>query len=260
MTVSVADLKTKFHNHCFDEFAAAMDHVLTLAEFRRPVIFGANSSDCAEVIPEDAILYNAEPIAVHPRPLTLLARTDRVVWDYSAANVTRWRELDVKAIHCPVGYHETMTSIAETKQDIDVLFYGTKNVRRTHLLDRLTSAGIRVLCLPYNTYGTTRDRWIARAKVVLNLHFHDPGTFEIFRVSHLLANRKCVLTEGGGQDEQLEAFAKRSCAYAHPFQLIEACHGLLADDKARQAQAHAGHFAFTNTSLADNVRKAITES
>ena len=39
--------------------------------------------------------------------------------------------------------------------------------------------------------------WIARSKIVLNLHQYDAQVFEIVRVSYLLANRRAVVSERG---------------------------------------------------------------
>lgn len=49
---------------------------------------------------------------------------------------------------------------------------------------------------PWMVMGDERDQYIARAKVVLNMHrFQETKVFEIARVSYLLANRKAVVSE-----------------------------------------------------------------
>jgi hypothetical protein len=56
----------------------------------------------------------------------------------------------------------------------------------------------------FGCYGEERDALIARARIVLNVHYYESKVFEVVRVSYLLANRKCVLSESGS-DIDLEA-------------------------------------------------------
>ena len=61
---------------------------------------------------------------------------------------------------------------------------------------------------PFNAYGGKRDALIARAKVVLNIHYYAAQVFEIVRVSYLLANSKAVVTEIG-PDTDLDETERR---------------------------------------------------
>lgn len=54
------------------------------------------------------------------------------------------------------------------ERDIDVLFYGSITPRRARILESLSAAGIQVTAL-YGVLGAERDRYIDRAKVVLDL-------------------------------------------------------------------------------------------
>ena len=49
--------------------------------------------------------------------------------------------------------------------------------------------------------GAERDALIARARLVLNLHFYPTAIFELVRVSYLLANGKAVVAECGPETE-----------------------------------------------------------
>ena len=81
-------------------------------------------------------------------------------------------------------------------EDIDVLFVGSVNERRLIVLKQLAAQGINVDAR-FNLYGAERDAFVARARIILNVHFYDARLFEIVRVSYLLANRKCVVSETG---------------------------------------------------------------
>jgi hypothetical protein len=276
-TVRVADLDRKPHNACFLDFASALADALRALghevvppgdpEPGRLILLGANDADSPVDAPPDAILYNTEQVAVSVVPFRLISRVDRVVWDYSMANVQLLRSFSVRAVHCPVGYVPSMTTIDPKVSEFDVLFYGWMNNRRKDILDALTRAKLKVVAL-CGVYGKERDAFIARSKIVLNLHYHERSIFEIFRVSHLLANKKCVVTEGGGEDEELEAFAKRSCFYvprparaSNVGEIVSACllccvsgHRETVDLAAR------GHEAFKRLDLVESVRRALAAS
>lgn len=256
---------------CFEDFAHAVARVLralghdTRTDWTgRLIMFGANNMlDSVGTLPSDAISYNAEQIAAVKLSrlfVNVEQYKDRFVWDYSEANAAKLRDLGFKrVVMCPVGYEPKMTSIAPVDEDIDVLFYGSLNPRRKEILNRLAAAGLRVLRL-FNIYGAERDAVIARAKVVLNMHHYERGVFEIFRVSHLLANRKCVVSEGDGCDAGLEAFAERATRLVSYDRLAEACRELVGDAGARVSLAERGHAEFTKIDLVENVRVALEAS
>ena len=87
-------------------------------------------------------------------------------------------------------------------------------------------------------YGEARDQFIARSKVVLNLHYYDSKVFEIVRVSYLLSNFKAVVAECGTgtsiDPDLLQAL--RAVPYDG---LVEACVALVQDETARRALPNA---------------------
>lgn len=265
------------HARCFEDFARALGYALrdlghevghpTTMPEGRLLLFGANNLiDVEGRMPQDAIIYNAEQLGAHDlvRASWLLQNFQqyrtRVVWDYSSLNIERLRGLGLEhPVLCPVGYHPSMETIVPGEEDIDVLFYGSVNAERRAIFHALEQAGLRFVHL-FGVYGAERDVLIARSKVVLNLRFYQGGPFEIFRVSHLLANRRCVVTEAGGGDPALEAFARRACRYAEREEIVEACQELVANARARRAQAETGYEAFRQTSLVENARRAVEAS
>jgi len=166
------------------------------------IILGAHllSEEDMAIIPECSIIYNFEQITDDPACLTpaLLALYNRHdIWDYSQKNITALRKKGItsRITHVPVGYAEILTKIAKAPvQDIDVLFYGSINERRRIVLDQLEQAGLKVERL-FGVYGEERDKYIARSKIVLNMHYYESKIFEHVRVSYLLANRKAVVSE-----------------------------------------------------------------
>lgn len=257
----------------------------------RPIVFGAQNmhsvdwpGDPGSFCPDNAILYNSEQTGargVNPKSIFDAVKTwrTRVVWDYSNVNAGVLRSLGCeRVVHCPVGYTPAMTRIKPLPpedEDIDVLFVGSVattesifGVKKSgfNLLDRgqilndCVRAGLKVKHI-FGLYAEDVDPYIARAKIVLNLHYYEGAVFEIFRCSQLLANRKCVITEDGGVDEELEAFAKQAMVYTKRKDVVDKCVELAkALPEVRRAHALRGFDHFTRTNLANNIKRALEQS
>ena len=215
-----------------------------------PIVFGAHhlSESGERKLPADAILYNFEQLRdgapwFQPRYLALLRRFR--VWDYSLANIDYLRRSSIspEARHVPVGYVPQWTRIESTEQDIDVLFFGRLTDRRKRVLHALADLGFEVRFL-VGVFGQERDRWIARSKVVLNIHAQAGGLFEYLRVLSLLANRKAVVPEPGVADE-LDPGLARGLEVVPYDRLIESCVRLIRNPDARLALADAGYKSIT---------------
>ncbi|HEX4767556.1 MAG TPA: glycosyltransferase, partial [Lichenihabitans sp.] len=92
--------------------------------------------------------------------------------------------------------------------------------------------------------------------VVLNLHFYDSAIFEVVRVSYLLANGICVLSESDEGDPDVAPFRDGLviCAYAD---LVERCAALVADEAARALVAKAGQDRMMVRHQADLLRETM---
>lgn len=249
------------------EFVPVEKSVRTL-DAARPIIFNAHRM--LDAPPADAIIYNAEQVPAGPYaddPVTmaswapyLSALRSHVVWDYSATNIERLRALGCERVaHCPVGYYPQEPIAPAAVEDVDVLFVGSMNERRAMLMYDLGAAGLKIKTL-FGVYGEERDRWIARSKVALNVHFYPNPVFEIFRCAHLFANKKCVVTESGGCDPDLERLAREACAYVPYKQIVETCRALVADEELRSAYAVRGHEAHAAIDQLVCVREALGAS
>jgi hypothetical protein len=222
----------------------------------------------ASEVPEGSIIYNFEQIhggSKWIKPVYVdLVRSFRC-WDYSPRNITMWNRYCPEAtpVHVPLGYTPELSRIEPTAdEDIDVLFYGIINERRAEILNKLHQAGLNVRVL-VGKFGAERDALIARAKVVLNVHFFDTKIFELPRVSYLLANRKAVVSEVG-QDTEMERDLAEAVAGVRYEALVQKCVELVFDDAARRRVADAGFRIFAQrdeaailaTALADRSMKA----
>lgn len=229
----------------------------------RNIVLGAHLLDAASLmkLPASTIIYNTEPLGLHGAKgldKLPLAANRLEIWDYSLRNLAIWRSLGVsRQIHyLPPGYTRSLTRIeAAVEQDIDILFYGSLNPRRYRVLDALTQRGVKLGHL-FGVYGKERDAAIARAKLVLNLHFYEAGIFESVRVSYLLANSKAVVAEVN-PDTEIEPWYL-DAVQASPYEsLVESCMRLLADAPARQALEQSGFTLMQQHHIASLLRPMV---
>lgn len=264
------------HVVCFEDLAHALTIALRkagheISDFDNPgrvIALGVNNtSDPWDKIPKDMIIFNTEQVGAVEDPRFHMRNLDQykkhVIWDYSAQNVQKLRDAGCKrAVHCPVGYVEGMRKVEplnSKEEDIDVLFYGALNDRRKDIIIALENSGLKVTTL-FNVYGKSRDDFIARAKIVLNIHFYEPSVFEIVRVSHLLASGKCVVSESGSCDFDLEKFAGKATVCVPIDNIVDVCKQLVSDKEYRQDVAERGRAEFKKLDLVDFVRKAVEAS
>jgi SAM-dependent methyltransferase len=227
---------------------------------RRPIVLGANLLPSYPLpLPPDAILYNLEQLDpgspwITPELVAVLRR--HAVWDYSARNAAQYAALGLPRPQVlPVGWTPELERIAPAAEDVDVLFYGSVNPRRRAILDALRARGLRVETL-FGVYGAERDRWIARSKLVLNVHFYDARVFEVVRVSYLLGNRRCVVSERGA-DAAEEAEYEAGVVFAPYDALVDTCVRLAGDPAARERLAAAGQAVIRRRDEAAYLRAAL---
>jgi SAM-dependent methyltransferase len=227
------------------------------------IILGAHLltvEDCGKV-PRGSVLYNLEQLGGPnlPKQFYELARRHQV-WDYSLSNIDKWKQMGCAfpPVHVPLGYVPELNRIkASPIQDIDVLFYGSLNERRSGILKALKDAGAKVHTV-FGVYGKERDELIARSKIVLNIHFYDAKIFEIVRVSYLLANAKAVVTEYSPDTKDDEGLgdAVLGCPY---HALVENCLSLLRDDAERRQLEGRGFDWFCRRKESEILSQAIEE-
>ena len=177
------------------------------------------------------------------------------IWDYAPASSAYLRERGFPRVATlPPGYHPCLETFRPAPQpDIDVLFYGSSRPRRDRILDGLKRAGLRVVRLEH-VYGGQRDRMIARARIVLNIHGWDGiDALETVRLSFLLANRCFVVSEKSDHDPY-----GGGVVFAAYDELIDTClHYLRRAPERRLAIAERGYQALKARSMADSLRPIV---
>ncbi len=258
------------HSECFREVAEgllwalqSLGHMAALGENTIDaeainIVLGGHllTEEEARMLFPSSILYNLEQLGSASLPPWYLGLASRLrIWDYSRLNLEKWRHLPclLSPLLVEVGFTPGLRRIAPApEQDIDVLFYGSMNDRRSLILQRLQAAGLRVHHV-FGVYGEERDGLIARAKVVLNVHFYEAAVFEVVRVSYLLANGKAVVCEQSPDLGDL-AEAVAACPYE---ELVERCIGLVAVDRERRALEARGAATFARRGQVEILRKVL---
>jgi len=174
----------------------------TIAPDATPIVFGAHHlvRESVSLLPPPSIIYNLEQLMpgypwYQPHYLDILKRFR--VWDGDLQSTEWLRKSGIasSAIHVPVAYAPPLSRIAvRPDQDVDVLFYGVQTMRRQQILRALADSGLRVVVLN-NVWGKKRDDWIARTRVVLNMHQQQGGRLEAARLIYLIANGVPVVSE-----------------------------------------------------------------
>jgi hypothetical protein len=136
-----------------------------------------------------------------------------------------------------------------------VLFFGGAHERRVAIINELNARGYRAW-LETNAYGEQRDALVARSKIILNIHSYDAHIFEIVRVSYMLANRKCVVSETGN-DEELEGPFRAGIAFTPYDGLVDTCVRLLNDHAERARLEQKGFEIMSSISQLPMVEEAL---
>lgn len=241
------------HHQAFDDVAACLHAAFAalggsapIARSRSewadrvPIVLGAHLLEPSFELPPEALLFNFEQVDAHSafaNPLYLSRLSRHGVLDYSIANTRALKAAGIgHARHFPIRAMPVLARVEMAADpDIDVLFYGSMNERRSEILDALRARDLEVVHL-FGVYGQARDETIARAKVVVNIHFYAAAVFEAVRIANLLAKGTCVVSEGRPNDPDSADIADGLVLC--PFdEIVERCVELVHDDAKRKTLA-----------------------
>jgi len=273
--ISIIRPKDYLHSEAFREIAETLQYGLRALGYTAGIaenlldsnpgvtniLLGAHllSESEAKLIPPGSIVYNMEQLGSASLSEAYYQLAQRyLIWDYSPLNIEKWQER--QCLHTPVlveiGYvPELRRIVASPEPDIDVLFYGSINEHRLNILRQLQAAGVRVHSV-FGVYGRERDAHIARAKIILNVHYYETNLFEAVRVSYLLSNSKAVVSEGS---PDLGHFKDAVAIFPYD-QLAEGCLGLLRDNAMREELESRGFRHFSQRSAALILGRALSQS
>lgn len=165
---------------------------------------------------DHVVLYETENLIAAPRWRMASEQVRKATpgvrwWNYSAVNAEVFGD-EARPLRIPLGERRPAPSRARAP-DLDVVFVGSLNERRARVLGRLEAAGLRVAVTTGPIFGPELAALEARARVVLNVHFYDPGIFEAFRVVPAAARGSRVVSEVslGGEGSEYAATTTYGC-------------------------------------------------
>ena len=186
-----------------------------------------------------------------------LLRDAKQIWDYSLQNIQYLNHLGLNNVpYIPLGYSPRLDRIIDAgAHDIDVLFYGSTSPRRSKVMEALNLYGFRTLSL-LGKYGPDRDAYIARAKLVLNVHYFETTQLEQVRLSYLLNNKRFVVSETSDSNPYGDGVV--FCDYSD---IVERCAYYLGlgMDAERLRIAELGYQCLRKIPMARSISKALAE-
>lgn len=119
------------------------------------------------------------------------------VLDYSVDNISYLQTKGLsfqQLFFTPLGFHSDFYHQADENEVYDVLFYGdVKNERRKNYIEKLSSKyKVKVL---KSCFGDKLYQEIAKAKIIVNIHYYDNALLETTRLYECLSLNKLVVSE-----------------------------------------------------------------
>lgn len=127
---------------------------------------------------------------------------------------------------------------------VDVLFYGSPNPRRTHVLDGLRAAGLSVEVVA-GAFGEELAPAIHRARLVLHVHYFDTALFPIARFLQPIVQGVPIVCETSAFSAQTD-WSESGIVFAPYDELVAACVSLLAEPGVVLTQRARSTLAFAN--------------
>jgi len=210
-----------------------------IAPHFKNIIIGCHLLDPSAIskLPSNTVILNTEQVYGEATPWSQNIFTwskNFEVWDYSTRNIEKFDELHIKTVkHFRIGFQKELARLDNSKpKEIDVLFYGCINDRRKKVLEQLVAKGLNVKAL-FGVYGTERDQWIEKSKIVLNCHFYESHIFEIVRVFYLLTNSVAVVGEVNGSTS-IDEMCLKGIYSAEYALLVDECSNLAQNKILRE--------------------------
>ncbi|MFN4264420.1 MAG: hypothetical protein ACK4F8_01585 [Aquabacterium sp.] len=173
--------------------------------------------------------------------------------EYSGYNMPFWEAVQptLPVIIQPIPYAACLQipNAEQAVQDIDVLYYGSIGGERKlgFLMAAMGKSRIRPkTVLMQNIYGTERDDYIRRAKIVLSAT--GDRIFPEVRTSYLLSNQKAVISDIGETD-LIDPFYRDNLIFADKHTIEDRLFELLTDDGKRLDYAQRCHALMKTRSI-----------
>lgn len=162
------------------------------------------------------------------------------IFDYSATNMQFLQDKGLshrQLYFMPIDYMPSNTSSSTVEKEYDVIFYGdVQNERRQSYLKKISSKfNTKVI---NNLFGEGLRRELAKAKVVINVHYYEGALLETTRIYECLSHDCLVVSESSSDIEQHPDIAKYVdfVPVGDIEAMLDRLEHWISDDKARTAK------------------------
>lgn len=174
------------------------------------VVFGLHIDPDKYRLPNKTIIFNTEQFCAENNWTSNIRYVELIknhhVWDYSERNIGKIKDCNFTII--PIGYQSSLIRIPKEREyKYDLIFYGSLNVRREIIINRLRDRGLNVHVL-FNVYGKELDKHIQKSRAVLNLHYYESMVFQKIRAFYPLINSVPVISEDSIDDDDMDSYSR----------------------------------------------------
>jgi hypothetical protein len=230
----------------------------------RNIVFGMHHCPVDVVrhdVPKDTIVYSLEQMQDAPECLRWCRKYRGLeIWDYSALNKETLELAGVENIKVvPIGYVPELSYFDREpveKRDIDILAYMSPSPRRLKIMDQFKNNHNINFVHFQSVYGEERDKQMARAKLIINLHNNDNKIFEMVRVTHALQQGIPVLAERN-PDTDFPDYMEDTINLSTYNRFVDTAYRLLKKPEELEASAVRALEKFKQTPMTKFIEEAL---
>lgn len=196
-------------NHLVEQLRKLGHEAIMINEFApndETIYIIYNAATCLNRLPKNYIVYQTEIGTSYwfKQPYINCIKNALAVWDYSEVNTSAYKHVTSKIAIVTPGINPQ----PPVEKTILVLFYGWINgsARRALLTKNITPH--IPLTIVTNELGNKMWTILAKAKVVINLHYYDNSPLELFRINEALSFGCNVVSEGHSDRYPTVSFGK----------------------------------------------------
>ena len=230
----------------------------------RNIIFGMQHCKVDAVrhdIPKNSIVYSLEQMRDVPECIRWCRKYRGLeVWDYSILNKETLELAGVENIKVvPIGYVPELSYVQRepvANRDIDILAYMSPGPRRLKIMDQFQNNPNINFVNMQSTYGEERDKMMARAKLIINIHNYDNKIFEMVRISHALQQGIPILAERGS-DTDFPDYMEDTVNISTYNRFVDTAYRLLKKPEELEASAVRALEKFKQTPMTKFLEEAL---
>jgi hypothetical protein len=219
-------------------------------------------------LPNRTVLVQAEQLTgknntwITKEYIGLLKDPKYVVWDYSEANLAELQRMGVRSAKVfTYGYvpQQSMSFPGSPVKDVDVAFFGLMHPRRYEILNSLQREGFSCIFLE-GVYNWERDLTLARAKVIINIHYYSSRVTETNRLMISLLARGMVISERGAAAAEQRLWEDAGVVFVSFDKLVNTTVAFLRNDLLRQEHVDRGIQHLIKWSFFENLDLLVSQS